>query len=173
MPIFAQWKWNEDTRTFLVVFHFFDDYIKTNVRFREKRLESGKDGQPVYFLNPDHEGRSTQPVQFKSVMTWAPSHPELGLLTELLTYANIINGMKENNRRKLINILQNPLWTIGVTNWARTSALEYTKRGRFYLIGYEHGKLEDMLCCAEVCPEYIDFIKELTNQFPKSPYALS
>ena len=34
-------------------------------------------------------------------MTWAPSHPELGLLMELLSYANIINGLKETEKRKL------------------------------------------------------------------------
>jgi hypothetical protein len=174
MPIFVQWKWNEDTLTFLTVFHFFDDYIKTNIRFRTKRLEGGNDGRPAYLYYPiDHKGKSTRPAQFKSVMTWAPSHPELALLSELLSYANIINGMKENQKRKLIDILQVPVFAIGLSNWARNSALEYTKKGRFYLIGYEHDKPEDkLLCCAELCPEYIDYIKDFLKQFPKSPYAL-
>jgi len=172
MPIFVQWKWNEDTLTFLVVFHFFDDYIKTNIRFTKKQLEGGKDRHAYLYFPIDHGIRSKRPVQFKPVMTWAPSHPELGLLSELLGYANIVNGMKEDRKRKLINMLQNPLWTIGITNWARNSALEYTEKGRFYLIGYEHGEPDELVCCAELCLEYIDFIKELLKQFPKSPYAL-
>jgi hypothetical protein len=168
MPIFVQWKWNENTLTFLAVFHFFDDYIKTNIRFRRKRLEGGKDEQRAYFYYPvDHKGKPTQPFQFKSVMTWAPSHSELGLLSDLLTYANIINGMKEDKKRKLINILQDPVFKIELAGWAENSAREYKKRGRFYLISYEHDKPEDSYC-AELCPEYIDYIKEFLKQYPKS-----
>jgi hypothetical protein len=52
-------------------------------------------------------------------------------------------------------------------------AFEYKDKGRYFLVGCEHEKPKDsFLFCAELCPEYIDFIKELLKQFPKSPYAL-
>jgi hypothetical protein len=34
-------------------------------------------------------------------MTWAPSHIELGMLSELLMYANIIGGLSETARKEL------------------------------------------------------------------------
>lgn len=37
----------------------------------------------------------------KAWRTWAPSHPELVLLTELLSYANRINGFKEFEKGEL------------------------------------------------------------------------
>ena len=37
----------------------------------------------------------------RTVTTWAPTHIEIGLMAELLTYANIINGLKLNQRIEL------------------------------------------------------------------------
>jgi hypothetical protein len=167
MPIFIQWKWEEETTTFLVIFHFFDDYIKTNIRFRKKRLESESDKRVYQYYPINHGRKSVRPAQFKSVMTWSPSHLELALLSDLLSYANIINGMKEDKKRKLINILQDPLFKIELSGWAENSAREYKKKGRFYLISYGQEVTED-LYCAELCPEYIDYIKEFLKQYPKS-----
>jgi hypothetical protein len=75
MPIFVQWKWQEKTKSFLVIFHFFDDYSKPNLRIK-KDLKYPK-------------------------ITWSPSHVELALFSELLSYANIIDGLTETEKRKL------------------------------------------------------------------------
>ena len=64
-----------------MIFHFHDDYSKPNIRFKKKF----KDGR-FEFERP--------------TITWAPSHPELGLLSELLSYANIINVLKETEKRE-------------------------------------------------------------------------
>lgn len=167
MPIFVQWKWDEQQLTFLVIFHFFDDYIKKNIRFRKKQFVGGDD-KPAYLYWPiDHTfDRRGRRVQCKEVMTWAPSHPELALLTELLLQANIINGMKEERKRKLIKSLEEPVFAILDDHSESEGADEFADRRRFFLFGAEHSKPKDtFLCCAEVCPEYIDFIKDLVKQF--------
>lgn len=109
MPIFVEWKWIEKTETFLAVFHFWDDGMKQNLRMwlNEAGFEN------VVFA--DYENISKN--EFTSVMTlpeyglafprtnaylsWAPSHAEFCLLTEVLTYANLINGLKVHIRKKL------------------------------------------------------------------------
>jgi hypothetical protein len=35
MPIFVQWKWDETRKSFLVVFHFYNDFSKPNLRIRK------------------------------------------------------------------------------------------------------------------------------------------
>lgn len=64
MPTLVQWKWKERTRSFLVIFHFYDDYSKPNTRFKKRKFKDKK----FEFERP--------------TITWSPSHPELGLLSE-------------------------------------------------------------------------------------------
>lgn len=91
MPVFVQWKWKEETKTFLVIFYFYDDFSKPNLRVR--KYEKGH----LLMLTPSEIFTPS-----KAWMTWAPSHPEMALLTQLLTYANIINGLKEDKKDEKI-----------------------------------------------------------------------
>jgi len=89
MPILVQWKWVEKAKSFLVIFHFFDDYSNPNLRIQKK---SGL-WERIY-------------PQKEAWMTWAPSHVELGMLGELLRYANIVDGLKESEKRELRDVLE-------------------------------------------------------------------
>jgi len=111
MPIFVEWQWQENTKTFLVIFHFWDDGQKTNLRMRieEEGFETVADiypdeeekgeGEFVPIITLPHAIRDYP--RTNTYLSWAPSHPEFCFLTEVLTYANLINGMKPNHKRKL------------------------------------------------------------------------
>ena len=77
MPVFVEWQWKERTKSFLVIFHFHDDFSKPNLRI--KKYENGH----LFMLPPDEMF-----TPLKAWMSWAPSHPDMALLTELLSYAN-------------------------------------------------------------------------------------
>ena len=70
--------WNEQ-KLFLVIFHFIDDFSEPNLRMSK---------------------------EYDNLMTWAPSHVELGLLGEILRYANIIDGLRETEKKELKYKLQ-------------------------------------------------------------------
>ena len=38
MPILVQWKWQERGKHFLVIFYFYDDFSKSNLRFKMERV---------------------------------------------------------------------------------------------------------------------------------------
>jgi len=166
VPVFVEWRWKEKTKTFLVIFHFYDDFSKTNLRVNstpeKNRLTlftfvGGDD-----FLND---------VETKGAwLTWSPSHVDLALLMELLTYSNIINGFKEAKKRQLIKHLEfisrkgtlNEVsgevercdWIMG---GAMLSVVGCDKKIASYS---ENGHSYAM---AELCPEYIAYIKELAE----------
>jgi hypothetical protein len=73
----------ERTKSFLVIFHLYDDRSEPNIRLMKKTFK-------------DEMSEFERPT-----ITWAPSHLESGLLGELLSYANIINGLKEGGKREL------------------------------------------------------------------------
>jgi hypothetical protein len=108
MPIFIEWKWVKKTETFLAVFHFWDDGTKQNLRMRKVTEgyetcfsideEIPKDGLSSATPIPCYIKGATK---HDAYLSWAPSHPEFCLLTELLTYANLINGLKPTVRREL------------------------------------------------------------------------
>jgi len=104
MPIFVQWKWMERTKSFLVIFHFHDDGSKPNLRYRTKLLQGRR--SPYLYTSEGAPLISPESGEIRTVMTWAPSHPEIGLFSELLSYANIINGFKETEKRKFRNKLE-------------------------------------------------------------------
>lgn len=139
MPIYVQWKWIDKTQTYLLILHFDSDGSKPNLRnksmvFRkyannnwyqiysptkpptnlcEKEDEAQKD-----FEKEVKEGKII--VRDRIVTTWAPTHIENGLLSEILSYANRINGLKPQIRQEL-----RPKIAIG------SNVLEYVKRARF------------------------------------------
>jgi hypothetical protein len=94
--IFIRWEWKEKTRTFLLVFYFIDDETKQNNRFRFKVFNEFS--KPIVFLE---EPANNPDLPSQPIMTWAPSHLEIALLGDVLGYANIINGLKEREKRKL------------------------------------------------------------------------
>lgn len=141
---------------------------------------------------PAYYSRENEPVQVRTVMTWAPSHPELGLLSELLSYANIINGLKPYERRKLRRKLE---ITYDLSKESK-KIKEYMARGnkeqaskvtekvirafpdyfadigrklpdKILLSGYKIGKGEKEInvFCVELCQEYIDYLKAVLKPY--------
>ncbi len=161
MSVFVEWKWKEKTKSFLVVFHFYDDFSKPNLRI--KNYEKGY----LYVSTPF--GLITP---MKAWMTWSPSHPELALLTELLSYANIINGLKEFEKRHLRTNLD-PVITdddeLGIT--ADVTSIENEigkdKKTVVYLEKPEYPTEQPLHCCAELCPEYIYYLKKVLKPYLK------
>lgn len=168
MPILVQWKWQEQTKTFLVIFHLDNDYSKPNLRTRKMRFE-GK--QPFYLyiphdlIPPDQKQSNLRPIKIRTVMTWAPSHFEIGLLMELLNYANIINGLNETKKRELRKKLE-----IVIDLQKKEVYPEYYENFReelldkIFLFGYDeisNEKKPKWVFCAELCPEYIDYLRKI------------
>jgi hypothetical protein len=166
VPVFVEWRWKEKTKTFLVIFHFYDDFSKTNLRVNstpeKNRLTLHTFVGGDDFLND---------VETKGAwLTWSPSHVDLALLMELLTYSNIINGFKEAKKRQLIKHLEfvsrkgtlnEVSGKVERCDWIRGGAMlgvvgcdkkiaDYSENGHSYSM-------------AELCPEYIAYIKELAE----------
>jgi hypothetical protein len=166
VPVFVEWRWKEKTKTFLVVFHFYDDFSRTNLRVNstpEKNhltlftFVGGDD-----FLND---------VETKGAwLTWSPSHVDLALLMELLTYSNIINGFKEAKKRSLIKHLEfisrkgtlnEVSGEVEFADWTKIGAMHNVVGCDKKLASYsENGHSYAM---AELCPEYIAYIKKLAE----------
>ena len=163
MPIFVQWKWVERTKSFLVIFHFWDDGKKSNLRMRKKEsvfetihaYKNRRKGEfvsatsaPYYILSPPEN---------KNYLTWAPSHPEFCFLTEVLTYANLVNGLKEKRNLRPI--------------------LEGRQIGGKHSYTFEiHADLADSMSDGtmvvfdegiyfKICPEYIDYLRRLLKPY--------
>ncbi len=122
MPIFVEWKWIDKTQTLLVVFHFWDNGKKENLRMRigEYDYENVADadwGKTGFMSDKEFTHIVTYPEsdfgqaypKTDAYLSWAPSHPEFCLLTEVLTYANLINGLKPHLRRDIREKLQGKL----------------------------------------------------------------
>lgn len=105
MPILVQWKWQEKTKTFLVIFHFYDDFSKPNLRLKKRILDGVDTFQTKQFSTyPVTERNRNAPKEWKiekPILTWAPSHIDLALLSDLLTFANIVNGLPDDVKRDL------------------------------------------------------------------------
>jgi len=138
MPILVQWKWKERTKSFLVIFHFFDDYSNHNLRIK-KKPELWKRLYP----------------QKEAWMTWAPSHVELGMLGELLRYANIVDGLKESEKRELRDVLE------GLSSDSIYDiSFEVLPEGKQLVASSEH-------LVVELCTEYIDYLKRVLKPYLK------
>jgi len=179
MPIFVEWKWVEKTKTFLAVFHFWDDEKKTNLRMRlEKEYEAFE--TCAYNDSGEEEGEFVPIETFpglsggpgdsktRAYLSWAPSHPEFCLLTELLTYANLLNGMKINDKEKFRPMLQ------GKTGKQEIEGHEYISfqisskllhsmlKGRMISFAGQRG------ISFEVCLEYVEYLRELLKPYLQS-----
>ena len=137
MPIYIQWRWNENTKSFLVIFHFFDDLRRENLRIKKKTgiWET---------LHPQKE----------AWMTWAPTHVEIGLLADLLLYANIINGLsvpeKEKLRTKLLS-MEEIAFTDLKAYWTHDS------------------KTDEDIILVELNPQYIEYLRKLLKPYISKP----
>jgi len=170
MPVFVEWQWKEGTKTFLVIFHFYDDFSRPNLRI--KKYEKGH----LWMLKPN---KAVAPR--KAWMTWAPSHPDLALLTELLSYANIINGLKEFEKRDLGTKLGTARWEhvdgeLGVVIYSPYMQKErvedkitaiYSEKPDNDSKEFDYRTDEPLHVCAELCPEYIDYLKGILQPYPK------
>jgi len=140
MPVLVGWEWIEKTKTFLVIFYFYDDFSKPNLRLKKANVETEGSIPLIDFrgITP-----SKQPV-----MTWAPHHYELGLLQDILQYANLINGLKEEKKRKLMhNLLIESPWDLNA---------ELQKK---ILFGLDANG--EPFIAVELCPEYIEYLKKI------------
>jgi hypothetical protein len=127
----------EKTKTFLLLMHLDADGSKSNLRKREMRFkETSDDFLHLYFpyrssrqsnesVNPEirNEEQSTK----RTVITWAPTHIETGLLAELLCYANIINGLKLGQREALKTQLDIVFGHIEIVNFLEERIKEVGK----------------------------------------------
>lgn len=183
MPIVVQWKWKEETKTFLVIFHIYNDYSRDNIRTAEMRFESEEEpSHKVYLYLPNKFPiNSSDSVKYvTTVHTWAPSHFEMALLMQVLCYANIINGLKEEKKRTLRGILE---WhdilsreglfdeiTHAIGRLRAYALNEYirVRKDHTVLIGFESkdGKtLEEPMFCVELCEEYIDYLRNVLKPY--------
>lgn len=143
----------------------------------------------------DKDNKSTT-LDKRSVTTWAPTHVEIGLLSELLAYANIINGLKPWKREELksgldvlsvgidmVNNLMKRHKEVGVPQALKEldqvpDGIEDEPIDRFvrscgnkaYLFGaetnYKSGEIESLFGF-ELSQEYIDYLKELLKPYLK------
>ena len=173
MPVFIEWKWIKKTETFLAVFHFWDDGTKQNLRIRAE--EWGFE-TCVYIGEKDAPQEGFVPIstlpgylrefpKFNAYLSWAPSHSEFCLLTELLTYANLLNGLKPAIRR-------------GIRPKLEGKALTEEREGQKYIYFLLDAELlkkmpeGTMVSFAgqegisfEVCLQYIEYVRKLAEPF--------
>jgi hypothetical protein len=157
MPVFVEWEWKEQAKSFLVIFHFYDDFSKTNLR-----IAKHQDKYLKLMIKPSGVLKAEN-----TWMTWAPSHPELALLTELLSYANIVNGLSDSVKRKLGRKLLGESYDqeLNAEYYEATHiATAYATKILFYTEieadGFGHPHL-----CVELCQEYIDDLKSLLKPY--------
>ena len=159
MPVFVEWEWKERTKSFLVIFHFYDDFSKPNLRMRKYIEGELFSVTPSGILEPK-----------KAWMTWASSHQELALLSDILSYANIINGLKESEKRSLRTKLGGAKEVKSEGDIEHhTFKLDKNLRNKkivFYIeCRQPMHKTHIWHCCAELCPDYIDYLKGILEPF--------
>ena len=112
----------------------------------------------------------------KPIMTWAPSHVELGYLGEVLRYANIIDGLKENDKNDLRPFLaaeSDPHFFADTSVLDRFNSNENLARLRDVLFGKhelfciekENEEIDMIFRGIELCPEYIDYLREILKPY--------
>jgi hypothetical protein len=172
MPIFIEWKWVERTKTFLAIFHFWDDGKKGNLRMTKEKEYSAFE-TCVYVDEGEKKDEFLDVITVPggrldsrtgAYLTWAPSHPEFCLLTEILTYANLINGMKTNEKERLRPMLQGKAEKYEVEGKRYTSfqisseLLGLTNSGKAVTFSQSEG------ISFEVCLEYIEYLRDLLRR---------
>jgi hypothetical protein len=163
MPIFIEWKWEEGAKSLLAIFHFYDDFSRHNLRLMEYDEE-----REAYIFS---QKRLVKPE--RSWITWAPSHIEMALLMQMLCYANMINGLKPSEKRELWTELEGKRTFankgFSKVELANISVPDEIKR---YIgidkkvMAYADSEDKEVLrTCAELCPEYIDYLRKLLKPY--------
>jgi len=158
MPVLVQWKWEEKTKTYLVIFHFLDTYDEPNLRMKNTYMVKGKYSYKKMNVN------RPKPTP---IMTWAPSHPELGLLSEVLSYANIINGLDYDKKVEIQNWLEGEVFFLTarikderITFLCSVTNLELLKASELCQL-INHSREEGRYYrCFKLTPEYIEYLKK-------------
>jgi len=150
MPIFVQWKWEERTETFLVIFHFFDDFSERNVRMKTTRIDK-------IHLYPAEQTYTEEHLS-KPVISWSPSHPELALFSELLSYANLINGLKPQEKIKLKSELEGEQIIKWIqSGYPKTYYSSLFRTSIHVIVGVMTGHNKKSYLCFELSYGYIEY----------------
>ena len=103
----------------------------------------------------------------REIMTWAPSHRELALLSDLLHYANMISGFSEPIRRDLRYDLE-----IMVSEGHNRFSIDHDKFAEFDIrfssyVGRERSKegIKETVFCIELSPDYLDYLKDVVKPY--------
>ena len=159
MPVLVQWKWQENTKTYLVIFHFLDDFSAPNLRMTKVSLSKGKYGdKEIVYRSPD-----------ATIMTWAPSHPELGLLSEVLSYANIINGLDYDKKLEIRDFLEGEAHFVvknkKLVALALVTEIQLLEASQFRQLVYP--SKEGIHQTFWLTPEYIEYLKKVLKRAQK------
>jgi hypothetical protein len=121
-------------------------------------------GKSVFGILEDNKKMFT-----KLMMNWAPSHVELGYLSEVLRYANIIDGLGEIEKRNLRIDLEyseaDP--TLGEGYWGDQNRLAeiwdvLARRATLFSVDTtQHVHFRGV----ELCSEYIDYLKTVLEPY--------
>ena len=159
MPVLIQWKWQENTKTYLVIFHFLDDFSVPNLRMTNTFVSKGKYGDGENVFKSPH-AKSTP------LMTWAPSHLELGLLSEILSYANIINGLDYDKRLEIRDFLEGmglfAMSKNGKLALVTVAEVELLEASQFRQLVYP--SKEGVYQAFWLTPEYIEYLKKVLKR---------
>lgn len=110
-------------------------------------------------------------AEYQPTMTWAPSHVELGLLNELLRYANIIDGLNIQQKRELRRKLEIMVEQEKDYSMHEQYIDDFMKEipDRSFILGYKAiNKKREYFFCGEICLEYIDYLKNVLKPYLKS-----
>lgn len=165
MPVFIEWKWEDLTQSLIAIFHFYDDFSKPNLRLVEYDEERGA------VVAYPWKGEEIPPFEDmkRSWMTWAPSHPEMALLMQMLCYANIINGLKPSEKKEFWIELEGKkklhLAGYKTKDYAVPGAIINEMGSDKRAMTYYDPKEDVMRTCAELCPEYIDYLIKILKAY--------
>lgn len=104
-------------------------------------------------------------------MTWAPSHIEIGLLGELLRYANIIDGLNEKEKRTLKRKLE--LLTEEGENYClyeqdlKNLFDKTSEKAWIWTLKIGKDNKREMSFCPELSVGYIEHIKKIIEPYTR------
>lgn len=158
-----------------------DDFSKPNLRTGSRKIYRDSESLDLIYSVSPHSTFLCNLVEHaisvissgaKAIVTWAPSHPELGYLAEVLRYANIIDGLSEDEKRDLRYDLEIEVklgdWEF-MSDKDRIRDLDKRLKGKkvMVLLGEDSPKRMDFSPCIELCPEYINYLQELLKPYLK------
>jgi hypothetical protein len=173
MPILIRWSWQENTKSYLVIFYFYDDFSKPNLRFQDRKVTNYVDNPKQIFDYSIAEPQNKDDQEFsceiakptnRHIMTWAPSHRELALLSDLLHYANMISGLSESIRRELRYDLEIMVPTgdnLFAMDEGTVDELDKKFPYPYFLVGRDKNKKGENVTflCFELCSRYLEYLQ--------------